>query len=63
MIINIYLLIKMNDIINDNEKILSHIEINHTHDLQNNRWNWMAIISAIPKSWKKNYLRKYASKN
>ena len=42
----------MNDIINDSGKILSHIEINHTHDLQINRWNWMAIISAIPKSWK-----------
>ena len=44
--------LKIIDIVNDNGNFLSHTEINDKLDLQSSKWNWMLLITAIPKTWK-----------
>ena len=44
--------IKIKDIIDNNGIILNHEEINNKFQLQFSKWNWMTLMSAIPKASK-----------
>ena len=44
--------IKIKDIIDNNGKTLNHEQINNKFQLNFSEWNWMTLMSAIPKTWK-----------
>ena len=45
--------IKIGDIVNSIKSIMTHTELTNKYKLVVDPWGWMAIISAIPKEWKK----------
>ena len=44
--------LKIKDIIHNNGKLLNHIEFREKHNIPITNWKWMALLSAIPKTWK-----------